>query len=173
MTEKIKKIFQKIRSIKNIEIIIAIAICVLAVVIYFSVSAGKNKKDQQTVEITDTGSELSAILSEIKGAGKTKVMISYDGEGTVVPAETTNTSSTMTTKNGEVVQKSSESKNTIIVNSGGVSGPVILEKKSPDIIGIIVVAEGAKDPEVAIKLVRAVQTVTGVTADKIRVFEMK
>ena len=170
--EKVKKIIEKIKSIKNIQIIVVVALCVVAVVIYFAAS-GVKKKKAEVVEESGSSLELEEVLSSIKGAGKTKVMIAYDGEGSIVPAETVNSSSTVTSKDGTVTEKTVENKNTVIVSGGGSSGPIILEKKSPEIIGIIVVAEGAGDPAVAVKLIRAVQTVTGVSADKITVFEMK
>ena len=169
--QKVKAVVEKIKGVKNIKMIVVIAICVLAILIYFLATTVKSEK-KETSE-TDSSLELESILSQIKGAGKTKVMISYDGEGSIVPAETINSSSTITSKDGNVTEKTTENKNTVIVTSGGSSGPVVLEKKAPDIIGIIVVSEGAGNPEVAVKLIRAVQTITGVTADKITVFEMK
>ncbi len=130
--EKLKnnKFLGKLAGIKNIEIIIAVTVCVLAIGIYFLSGLGK-----ETDSDTYSQSSLECVLSEIKGVGKTRVYITY-----------------------------SDSKSYSSYTDDG--------KMPKEIIGIIVVSEGAGDPECEVRILRAIQTATGVSVDKIRIFEM-
>ena len=181
---KIKEsdIFQKIKKIKNIEIIVAVVICVLVVGIYvIANTAQKSKSTKSTTVITqatldNAANELAEILSSIKGAGKIKVLITYDGKGEIIPAQTINTHTNVTIDNSgnstRTTETTTETKNTVIVQKNGSSEPIILKEILPNIVGIIVVAEGATNVSVRVALLRAVQAATGVKIDKIEVFEM-
>ncbi|HYE09682.1 MAG TPA: stage III sporulation protein AG, partial [Patescibacteria group bacterium] len=56
-------------------------------------------------------------------------------------------------------------------DQGGTSKPLVLKEVNPDIKGVIIVAEGAKDPKVKLQLTEAVQTVLDVPAYRVSVFE--
>ncbi len=56
-------------------------------------------------------------------------------------------------------------------NSGG-SQPVKIVEHSPQISGVLVVAEGAKDPYVMEHILKSVQTLLGIPAGKVRVEPM-
>ncbi len=56
-------------------------------------------------------------------------------------------------------------------NSGG-SQPVKIVEHSPQISGVLVVAEGAKDPYVMEHILKSVQTLLGIPAGKVRVEAM-
>lgn len=80
-----KELVNKLKGIKNIEIILAVAIGIIILVIYFFPSENKNKNQQTESGITiNTSSELTDeqklknVLSEIKGAGRIEVMITYE-----------------------------------------------------------------------------------------------
>jgi stage III sporulation protein AG len=49
----------------------------------------------------------------------------------------------------------------------------VLTEIEPTVRGVIVIAEGAADVSVRVKLSNAVMTVLGISADRIEVFEMK
>ena len=79
-----KELISKLKGIKNIEIILAVAIGVIILVIYFFPSADENKDKQADSGITiNTSSELTDeqklknVLSEIKGAGRIEVMMRW------------------------------------------------------------------------------------------------
>lgn len=139
--------FDRIAKIKNIEIIIAIIICVIMIAVYFIVNAAskgdEKAADDNAVAVTDTETyseaevKLSEILSKIKNAGEVHVLITNKEQACV---------------NDKVT----------------VSSPAASE-----IVGVLVVAKGAGNVVVKLELIRAVQTATGISADKIEVFEMK
>lgn len=78
---RFREVLEKIKSIKHIEIIIAVVAVALALVIYFSFSTSTN--DNVTKDVDDTytdkvQSQLENTLACIDGAGEVKVMISWD-----------------------------------------------------------------------------------------------
>lgn len=168
--EKLKQIFAKIKSVKNIEIIIGLVIITVMIIIYSNVSAAKEKTDAASGgEATLTNNletRLADILGEIEGAGEVKVMITYAGTGDKITAETTNTHTTTT--NGSTSSTTTTTTTSSPVLSG--SDVVILQEKMPEIKGVIVVAEGASDMKVKLKLMQATATVLGINANSIQIF---
>lgn len=168
--EKLKQIFAKIKSVKNIEIIIGLVIIAVMIIIYSNVSAAKEKTDAASggeATLTENlETRLADILGEIEGAGEVKVMITYAGSGDKITAETTNTHTTTT--NGSTSSTTTTTTTSSPVLSG--SDVVILQEKMPEIKGVIVVAEGASDMKVKLKLMQATATVLGINANSIQIF---
>ena len=168
--EKLKQIIAKIKSVKNIEIIIGLVIIAVMIIIYSNVSAAKEKTDAASggeATLTDNlETRLADILGEIEGAGEVKVMITYAGTGDKITAETTNTHTTTT--NGSTSSTTTTTTTSSPVLSG--SDVVILQEKMPEIKGVIVVAEGASDMKVKLKLMQATATVLGINANSIQIF---
>ena len=168
--EKLKQIFAKIKSVKNIEIIIGLVIIAVMIIIYSNVSARKEKTDAASggeATLTENlKTRLADILGEIEGAGEVKVMITYAGTGDKITAETTNTHTTTT--NGSTSSTTTTTTTSSPVLSG--SDVVILQEKMPEIKGVIVVAEGASDMKVKLKLMQATATVLGINANSIQIF---
>lgn len=168
--EKLKQIFAKIKSVKNIEIIIGLVIIAVMIIIYSNVSAAKEKTDAASggeATLTENlETRLADILGEIEGAGEVKVMITYAGTGDKITAETTNTHTTTT--NGSTSSTTTTTTTSSPILSG--SDVVILQEKMPEIKGVIVVAEGASDMKVKLKLMQATATVLGINANSIQIF---
>ncbi|MDD3919783.1 MAG: hypothetical protein PHO41_01205 [Eubacteriales bacterium] len=125
----------------------------------------------------DTEQRLEGILSNIRGAGKVTVMITYDSGPELVPAMNvdTNTNRAESADGGKSTnseQKTETTKPAVITGDGG-SEPIVLTQKEPAVRGVIVVAQGAGDMTVRMDLQRAVQTVLSVPAACIEVFEMQ
>ena len=168
--EKLKQIFAKIKSVKNIEIIIGLVIIAVMIIIYSNVSAAKEKteaaSDGEATLTENLETRLADILGEIEGAGEVKVMITYAGTGDKITAETTNTHTTTT--NGSTSSTTTTTTTSSPILSG--SDVVILQEKMPEIKGVIVVAEGAGDMKVKLKLMQATATVLGINANSIQIF---
>lgn len=152
---KSNKTFVKLKGIKNIEIIIAIVVCVLAIGIYLVVDT--SKKDTKS-SINSTQSELEEVLGQIKGVGKINVLITYgtDGENLIGQDDSSMTLEPDTGSGSFWDTKGNSSSN-----------------KEKKIIGIIIVCEGAENPEVQAKLLSATQVATGVNIDRIRIYPMR
>lgn len=79
-----KGFIKKFKGIKNLQIIVVIFIIAVALIIYSTVTAAKSADSTQTVGSVMTSDEqrLSAILSNIDGAGKVEAMIT-SADGTI------------------------------------------------------------------------------------------
>ncbi|MCR4725658.1 MAG: hypothetical protein K5753_00335 [Clostridia bacterium] len=91
----------KLRSVKNVEIVLAAILALIAIVAYFAISAnGRKSRYAPTlateVKMTDEEQRLSALLSKIQGIGEARVYISYgdkkDVTGVVIVAKGADTS---------------------------------------------------------------------------------
>ena len=122
--------------------------------------------------------KLENILSNIKGVGDVKVLITYSESSKLIPLYDEDSSSTVTeeTDSGggtRVVNETSTSKEVIYEENDGVKTPMTQSVVNPKIEGAIITATGANDAEVKTNIVQAVEAVTGLATYKIQVFEMK
>ena len=81
-----KGVFEKIKGIKNIKIIVLIFIIAIALIIYSNVAT--TKQSAQTFQ-NDEETRLSSILSSVEGAGEVETMITKSS-GQVVIADGAN-----------------------------------------------------------------------------------
>jgi stage III sporulation protein AG len=134
-----------------------------------------NDSEQDTV--TELENRLTEILSKIQNTGKVSVMITLESGSEIIPAKDESiTDKTTDEKDVEGGTRAINEKNTsdqvVFLNEqGGTSKPLVLKEINPDIKGVIIVAEGAKDPRVKLQLTEAVQTVLDVPAYRVSVFE--
>ncbi len=103
-----KGVFEKIKGIKNIKIIVLIFIIAIALIIYSNVAT--TKQSEQTFQ-NDEEARLSSILSSVEGAGEVETMIT---------------------------------------------------KSSGQVVGVLVIAEGANNPLVRLRLLQATSSALGV-----------
>lgn len=138
-----------------------------------SIESGTNKPQY----VSELENRLTGILSEIHNAGKVSVMITLKTGTEIIPAKDESISDKTTDeKDMEGGTRSINEKNTtdqvVFMNDqGGTSKPLVLKEVNPEIKGVIIVAEGAKDPKVKLQLTEAVQTVLDVPAYRVSVFE--
>lgn len=133
-----------------------------------------NSKDEYGSEIQE---QLSSILSKIAGAGKVSVMITYESGKELVTQKDKSIVDKVTdekdTDGGtRIINESSIDDKTVMVSQqGGSSQPVVVKEINPEIKGVIVVAEGARDSKVKLKISEAVQTVLDIPAYRVTVLE--
>lgn len=172
---QITGIINKLKSIKNIEIKLAVMLCAIILAVYLIGSGIAKAKDKEKVEVegeTNVSQQLEKILSQIKGVGKVKVLITFDGEGELVPAQSGTKYSYSTSDEKGQTSTTTETSNTVIVSGDKGNAALILKEIAPKVLGVIVVAEGAEDPKVKIALMSATSAATGADIDKIKIFEM-
>ena len=126
----------------------------------------------------DLKTGLETILSTIKGVGKVNVFINYSETSSTQAMydETTTTSTTEETDSSGGVRNviSTETQREVIYSEeSGDKKPVTEKVRMPTIQGAIITAEGASNSTVKTNIVNAVQAATGLSIDKIQVFEMK
>ena len=90
------KWFVKLKSVKNLEIVLAVALAAVAVIAYVAISLGGGVKKTQGGEIkmTEAEARVAEVISEISGVGKARVLITSGSDklvvGVVVVAEGAN-----------------------------------------------------------------------------------
>lgn len=140
-------------------IIALIAAIVLAAAFAFSKTSGKNTATGGETEryVSSLENKLQSVISGIKGAGKSSVVITVDGAISSIVAVDEKT-----------VEENGRKTTTVsTVMSGG--KPVILGEKYPEITGVLVVAKGADDITVKMAILNAVTVALGVNCNKVQI----
>lgn len=116
-------------------------------------------------------SKLKNVLNKINGAGNVSVMITVKGAPELIIASSSNEKTTTnSTTSGGTQSNTSISSDPVIVTNSGVSSPLILTEKLPEITGVVVVADGAKDVKVRLSLLQAVQALLQVKSSNIQIY---
>lgn len=199
---ELKKLFStdetKIEKSKNNKFPNVLIICLSVILVGILVVLGNDFfKSTSTVKITSSNkpseenlivntkdyeiaaeNKLRSVLEDVDGVGKVKVMLTFDGSEEQIPAVNINdaTSNTKEKDNSGGTRETTQKNNgsTLVITNDGVKNqPLIVKTENPKIIGVIVVAEGAKDKVIEMKIIQAVTKVYSITTDKVSVFPMK
>lgn len=159
--------------------IIIIVICVGLLALLWDPSPQVDSQSPQEMQQQFTGGnsvkeqltcELKNILGQIEGAGyiKVSITVSSDGEKFYLSNVVEEKNDIAETDSQGGAKKSLEVKTTreLAVSSGN---PLLIESKLPPITGVLIVAEGARDPAVKEKLLAATATLLNIPAHKISV----
>lgn len=159
----IKKVVAKLKSIKNIEIYVALILAIVVVLIVFVSSGSKNttKSVSDDTYISQMEHKICSVVENIDGCGKATVAISYSSNEEHVYAYETVT----TTSNGVTKEVRS------IVSVKG--EPLVTKTLPPTILGVVVVAQGADNPVVRLKIIEVVVTLLDVQQKDVQVFTYK
>lgn len=161
--DKKKTLLQKFKALKGKEIIIALIAVAIMLIIYFSSST--SPKSTVSVLGSDYCAELQTKIE------RTVVNMSGDKDATVVINWNGSVSNEIA-KSESVSQNSSTSSPVIISGQNG-STPVILRKKYPEVIGVVVVVKNYDDVKLRVDLVQMLSTLLGISPQKVAVFSSK
>jgi stage III sporulation protein AG len=176
------------KLLENLTVIFLIGLILLIGASTFSKPRPSNESDNKELVLAEKQNEdyakrlerdLKSILSKIEGVGNVEVLITLNSDEEVVAAMDVVQSSTTTNEkdsNGtvrEVVQTESNNKIVTSQNPSGQNAPIVLKRLMPEIRGVIVVADGAKDPRLRYEISSAVQTALGIPAYKVKVISSK
>lgn len=145
----------------NLPLVIILIIGIVFMTVLSDKPQQKSSSVNDNIQLQEE--KLESILSEISGAGKVEVMITYYGSSEKDIAYETKTSTSGSDKNSS----GSEDKKAVI--SGG--EPVVVQEKYPRVKGVIVVAQGADSIEVKRALTDAVTAATGAAACNVCVYK--
>jgi len=120
--------------------------------------------------------KLAAILSRIEGVGSVEVMVSLSTGSRLELAQDIDGDETVTeetdTQGGKrrVVSKRWNER-VVVIRDGQKNGdsPIVLAEHRPLVAGVLVVADGAKDPTLRLLISRAVETAIGVPPHRVTV----
>jgi len=106
---------------------------------------------------------LTALLSQVEGAGQVSVMLLYEDDGVSVYATERDSSTESDGSSSSATDSSS------LALAG--DAPVLLREEQPAVRGVAVLAEGAGNPLVRERLYQAVRSLLGINADQIAIIE--
>lgn len=180
-----EKLLEKfnINSKKGIEnLVIFLVLVIIVIVVINSLFTENDEEIINTSTITSVDSKgnsleekLENILTSIRGVGKVKVMVSYSNSIEKVPLYDTKETVTITEEtdsNGGKRNTEEKSNEYTVVYEEKNSSKTALVKQSvmPEIIGVIVTAEGAENNSIKENIINAVVAVTNIPNHKIQVF---
>ena len=162
---------------KNKWLIIAIigAICILAFGSCQSEQTDTESQNTAEMDISDSkyaenmALQLEDILSSVKGAGKVRVLMTFESADEKVLAS--NRQSDLETEVGEggSANKSSDSEEVLLLGSGGDEKPYVLKEKLPIPTGVLVTATGAGTESVRLEIYESVKALYGISGHRIKV----
>lgn len=164
---------------KNLKIIVLVIIFIVALIVFLKLSGEKSSSKTSSASSNQVyltsleysqalEQKLESVLSQVKGAGQVKVMISLDGSPELKYAMDSDTKVSNST-NGSTTSTSSESP--ILVGKNGSTSPLILTEILPKVKGVIVVSSGANDISIKLDILNSVSTLLGISTDKINVLK--
>ncbi len=181
------------KKIENILFLIIILIITILIINFILKGEKKSQKDEnvnsnlknlaetnntENIEDNELQSQLEKILTTIKGVGKVKVFLNYSESSKTVAMydEKTTTNSTEETDSEGGLRNTTSTeiqKDVIFSQKDGSQVPMTEKVIMPTIEGAIITAKGAKNANVKTNIVNAVKSATGLSIDKIQVFEME
>ena len=169
-----KNFLQKCKADRRVPVLLFAGLLLLAAVAVFDFRESKPPKTEpaQTASeiFRETDEEkLGALLEQIRGAGKTAVMITYSEQTQFVYAAESD-SETEADVNGEHRKK--EKREPVILKGGETQAGLVERTLSPKVQGVAVVCEGASDPTVRSQILTAVSALFGLGINHISVAEM-
>ncbi len=160
---------------------------VILLLISGSFFGGKNeniKNEQISVSKTDTTNninsesdiekKLSEIISNIEGAGDTKVMVTLKGTTEKNVAKDTRQEKSIDNDESAVSENTVFEETTVSTeNSDGEKMPFIISETMPEVQGALIVSEGADNVYVKSAIIEAAEALLNIPSNKIAVFKMK
>jgi stage III sporulation protein AG len=162
---------------KKSKYILVIAICLGLLALIWPVTRTDKASNNTAVRSSDISSakkfnrelasELECILSSIDGAGKVKVSISLASGGLKTYAANTRNESRSIEESQNGVNKKTTETNVARDLAVSAGAPLLIENKTPEVMGVLVVAEGATSPIVQEKLVQATATLLNISPHQV------
>lgn len=124
---------------------------------------------------TELENKLQANLLQMEGAGKVQVSVSLSTGLKTEYARNENVTNNTTKeidKAGGTRETTQVTKNNQVVMPSGSSQPVMVMEDRPEIAGVLIIAEGARDAKVREGIHTAVQTLLSIPSTKITVVPM-
>lgn len=119
---------------------------------------------------------LEGILTQINGVGNVSVKVVLRESPEYEYAVNVSTTERSITENDQsggnrLTLDTTETGQLVLVRSANNAGeaPVVVKKTKPEVVGVLVVAQGASNPMVRAELTRAVQTLLGININQVTV----
>ncbi|EHK2440430.1 stage III sporulation protein AG [Clostridium perfringens] len=195
--DKMSKILKQ-KNITNLIILLLLVIMFYLVVSYFTgvnniTKSEKTNLEKVSKEDMNSNSQedsevlsyqekqekdLEKILGKINGVGSVDVVINFQSSEVKVPAVDNSSQKSTTEENDSeggtrVNSQETDGDKIVMSNSSNGSEPVILKTEKPEVLGVMVVAEGAEDSKIKYEITKAISSLYNISVDKVNVLAMK
>ena len=186
----------KLKKPKKEQLVVLLLFGVLLVVIALPTTTGTMGADKKDADIsgtqgaagTDTAAltyeeqlekRLSAILSQVAGAGRVEVMVTLESRGERIvekdtPESRTSVEETDSSGGRRTTDEQDWGEETVYYEDGsGGKSPYVVKELEPNIEGVLVLAEGGDSAVVKQELLEAVQALFPIEAHKVKIMKLE
>lgn len=186
----------KLRKPKKEQLVVLLLFGVLLVVIALPTTTGTMGADKKDADIsgtqgaagTDTATltyeeqlekRLSAILSQVAGAGRVEVMVTLESRGERIvekdtPESRKSVEETDSSGGSRTTDEQEWGEETVYYEDGsGGKSPYVVKELEPNIEGVLVLAEGGDSAVVKQELLEAVQALFPIEAHKVKIMKLE
>lgn len=170
-SEYFKDIFSKLKKDKKSMVIVILGLMGVLLILLSEIGDDKSDKTAelnittQITDETDMTAQLQKLIENIDGAGKTKVMLTFESYSESVYASDIHKSENA---DGDIDYSSEY----IVVDSGTSQEGLLIKMTTPKIRGVAVVCQGGSNPVVKQQIVSAVSALFNISSNKISVAAM-
>ncbi len=192
-----KQWWEKIRSFgkqrKKEQLLTAVLVVVILLLAFWPSAADHEKQEKQQTEEVQTQvqaeetnaderkkleDDLKRILLQVEGVGEVDVAVTMESTGRKlvekdVPLSESSVDETGNGTNSKKESKNSEEATVYLENADGTKAPYVIEETMPVVRGVLVVAQGADDPQVVAEIKEAAMALFHLEAHKIKVMKRK
>lgn len=163
--QNLKRLFAKAGAYKYAALILLLGVALMLIPQEKKKTPEQPAIQQQPREET-LEERLETVLSQMDGAGRVRVLLSY---------ETGKTNEYQTDEQIHTQQEETESQTqTVLIDDGsGGEAPITVKTIYPTYQGALILCQGADRAAVRLNIVKAVSDLTGLGSDKISVIKMK
>ena len=186
----VKKLKEKLMTVKKETILVLFLAGVLLLIIVWpsGTKKGTGLTKDATLEETKEQSlqeetlwdykqrmeeELKVMLEQMEGVGQASVMISVGDSGKTVVEKDVSLSKHSEGEGEAALSDSDRNEETVYSDSDTGEQPFVVNTLSPQINGVLIVAEGGDDPEVKAKVLEAVMALFQLESHKISIVKGK
>ena len=186
----------KLKKPKKEQLVVLLLFGVLLVVIALPTTTGTMGADKKEADIsgtqgaagTDTATltyeeqlekRLSAILSQVAGAGRVEVMVTLESRGERIvekdtPESRKSVEETDSSGGSRTTDEQDWGEETVYYEDGsGGKSPYVVKELEPNIEGVLVLAEGGDSAVVKQELLEAVQALFPIEAHKVKIMKLE
>ena len=192
-----KQWWEQIRSFgkqrKKEQLLTAVLVVVILLLAFWPSAADHEKQEKQQTEEVQTQvqaeetnaderkkleDDLKRILLQVDGVGEVDVAVTMESTGRKlvekdVPLSESSVDETGNGTNSKKESKNSEEATVYLENADGTKAPYVVEETMPVVRGVLVVAQGADDPQVVAEIKEAAMALFHLEAHKIKVMKKK
>lgn len=192
-----KQWWEQIRSFgkqrKKEQLLTAVLVVVILLLAFWPSAADHEKQEKQQTEEVQTQvqaeetnaderkkleDDLKRILLQVEGVGEVDVAVTMESTGRKlvekdVPLSESSVDETGNGTNSKKESKNSEEATVYLENADGTKAPYVVEETMPVVRGVLVVAQGADDPQVVAEIKEAAMALFHLEAHKIKVMKKK